>query len=89
MHPLRRGSQPNMVTCLSHTAWALWFVGAVDQSLARSQQALALAQQLGQPFNLANSHYWAAQLHQFRRDRGRTRALAEALGEQHERCLQS
>ncbi len=79
VHPLRGWSQPNMVSCLSHAAWALWFLGAVDLSLARSQQALALAQQLGQPFNLANGRYWAAQLHQFRRDRCRTCALAEAV----------
>ncbi|HSX80754.1 MAG TPA: hypothetical protein VLQ80_19540, partial [Candidatus Saccharimonadia bacterium] len=29
--------------------------------------------------NLANGRYWAAQLHQFRRDRGRTHELAEAV----------
>src|SRR5215510_16404635 len=33
----------------------------------------------GMCFNLANGRYWAAQLHQFRRDRCRTRELAEAV----------
>jgi predicted ATPase len=68
-----------MVTCLSHAAWTLWFLGASDQSLARSQEALALAGELGHPFHLANARYWAAQLSQYRRERSRTRELAEAV----------
>jgi DNA-binding NtrC family response regulator/predicted ATPase len=75
--PLTR--HPLMVNCLSHAAWSLWFSGAIDQSLARSQEALALARELGQPFPLTNARYWAAQLSQYRRERSRTRELAEAV----------
>jgi hypothetical protein len=42
-----------MLNCLSHAAWALWFLGAVDQSLARSREALVLARDLGDPFYVA------------------------------------
>jgi predicted ATPase len=72
------GLQYNAVGCLSHVAWALWFLGYADQSRARSQEALELALQLGMPFRLANVFYWATQLHQYRRDSSRTRELAEA-----------
>jgi hypothetical protein len=42
-----------MLNCLSHAAWALWFLGAVDQSLARSREALVLTRDLGDPFYVA------------------------------------
>ena len=75
--PLTR--DPIRVNGLSHAAWSLWFTGAIDQSLARSQEALALARELGHPFHLTNARYWAAQLSQYRRERSRTRELAEAV----------
>jgi predicted ATPase len=77
--PHSRRTRLLMVSCLSHAAWALWLLGAVDQSLARSRAALALARDLGDPFYVANGCYWAAQLHQYRRDPGRTQELGEAV----------
>ena len=71
--------QWTIVGCLAHAAWALWFLGAIDESLARSHEALTLAREFGQPLHLANARYWAAQLSQYRRDRVRTRELAEAV----------
>jgi class 3 adenylate cyclase/predicted ATPase len=71
--------QWTIVGCLAHAAWALWFLGAIDESLVRSDEALTLAGEFGQPLHLANARYWAAQLSQYRRDRVRTRELAEAV----------
>jgi hypothetical protein len=71
--------QWTIVGCLAHAAWALWFLGAIDESLARSHEALTLAREFGQPLHLANARYWAAQLSQYRRDCVRTRELAEAV----------
>ena len=41
------------VECLSYAAWTLWFLGYPDQALKRSQEALALAEELSHPFSLA------------------------------------
>ena len=38
------------VICHSHAAWTLWYLGYPDQGLARSQEAVTLAQQTGAPF---------------------------------------
>ncbi|MBC8446492.1 MAG: hypothetical protein H8D78_01970, partial [Chloroflexi bacterium] len=38
--------------CLSWLAWVLWALGYPDQALERSQEALALAQELDHPFTL-------------------------------------
>jgi class 3 adenylate cyclase/DNA-binding winged helix-turn-helix (wHTH) protein/tetratricopeptide (TPR) repeat protein len=44
-HPVYGGTDPG-VLCLSYAALALWPLGYPDQALQRSQEALALAQQL-------------------------------------------
>ncbi len=41
------------VVLLSYTALALWHLGYPDQALKRGNEALALAQTLSHPFNLA------------------------------------
>ena len=66
------------VTCLSYAASALWVLGYPDQALKRSQEALALAQELPQPFSLAFALTWAALLHQHRREWQATQERAEA-----------
>jgi len=45
------GQDPG-VSARAWTAWILWFLGYPDQALARSQEALALAQELDHPFTL-------------------------------------
>ena len=37
----------------AYAAWTLWYLGYPDQALKRSQEALALAQELSHPFSLA------------------------------------
>ena len=62
--------------CLA--AWALWFLGRPDQSLDRIQKALALARELSEPHGLAHALFFAAILHQLRREERRAQEHAEA-----------
>jgi class 3 adenylate cyclase/predicted ATPase len=66
------------VICHIHAAWALWYLGYPDQGLARSQEALLLAQQSAHPFSLSFVLSYIAQFHQFRREVRFTQEHAEA-----------
>jgi predicted ATPase len=57
----------------------LWELGYADQAQQRSAEALALAQQLGDPPILAYAHFCGAMLSQHRRDAATTYARADAL----------
>jgi TOMM system kinase/cyclase fusion protein len=65
-HAFRYGQDPQ-VACCSDMAYALWCLGYPDQALRRSQEAVALAQELSHPFSLAFAQVFAAWLHQHRR----------------------
>jgi predicted ATPase len=67
------------VSCLSWSAWALWWLGYPDQALERNAAALSLARQHAHPFSLAQALNWATWLHHFRRDGIATHASAEAV----------
>jgi TOMM system kinase/cyclase fusion protein len=71
------GTDPG-VHCLSYASWVLWVLGYPAQALKRSQEALALAQELSHPFILAFSLDYAATFHQFRRERQTTQEQAAA-----------
>jgi predicted ATPase/class 3 adenylate cyclase len=71
------GDDPGVVS-LSYAACALWSLGYADQALMRSQDALALAQKLAHPFNLAFALSFAAMLHQYRREEQVVQERAEA-----------
>ncbi len=80
------------VTCLCHAALALWLQGFPDQAVKRSQEVLALAHDLAQPFSLAFALCLTGWLHQFRRERTLTyeRAVAAmALSTEHGFALSS
>ena len=49
-------------------AWALWFLGQPDQALVRMREALAVARELSEPHGLAHALFFAAILHQLRRE---------------------
>ncbi len=66
------------VDCRVYAAVALWLLGNPDQTLKRSQEALSLAQELAHPYSLALALYFAAWLHQFRREGQMTHEQAEA-----------
>src|SRR5262249_55262920 len=59
-------------------ALALWYLGYLDQGLARSQEALTLAQQVADPYSLGYALCWAAVFHQFRREVRAVQERAEA-----------
>jgi predicted ATPase len=75
---LRRGLASG-VMCLGLAANALWCLGYPAQAVQRSQEALALAQELAHPYSLAAAQYWAALLHYRRRAAPAVQAQAEAL----------
>jgi predicted ATPase/DNA-binding SARP family transcriptional activator len=58
------------VTCAVYSAFALWFRGYPNQALARSQQALSIAEHISHPFSLAFVHGMAAVFHGLRREVG-------------------
>lgn len=70
--------QDTRVICLSATAWALGFLGELDVALQRSREAVSLATQLSHPFSVATALFYAAWLHQFRREVRPARDTAEA-----------
>ena len=58
--------------------WTLWYLGYPDQGLARSQEAVTLAQQSAHPFSLSFALGFAAVFHQFRREGHAAQERAEA-----------
>ncbi len=81
--PTRRRSHSDIhdpgVVSLANTAFALWFQGYPDQALSKSQEALARARDLENPFTLASALIHAAALHQYRREPRAVVDLAEEL----------
>ena len=62
-----------------HAANTLWCLGYPAQAVQRSQEALALAQELAHPYSLAVAQHYAACLHHRRREAPAVQAQAEAL----------
>jgi class 3 adenylate cyclase/tetratricopeptide (TPR) repeat protein len=58
-------------------SWDLWFLGYPDQSLSRVSEALALAQELSQPYTVAFAHYMTSVVHLLRGEPERALASAE------------
>ncbi|MBP0625313.1 tetratricopeptide repeat protein, partial [Cupriavidus sp. LEh25] len=76
-HLLRYVRNP-AVHMRSTLSWILWYLGLPDQSLACSAEALAMARQASDPFGLALSLIFAAELHQRRGEPERTLEYANA-----------
>jgi predicted ATPase len=72
----RYGEDPGVI-CHSYSAFALWYLGYPDQGLARSHEALRLAQQSVHPFSLSFVLSWMAQFHQYRHEVRFTHEYAE------------
>jgi class 3 adenylate cyclase/predicted ATPase len=77
-HAVRVGQDPG-VACLSHVAWVMWSLGYPDQALKKSQEALAIAQELSHPFSLAQALISTLRVHQQRREGQAVQRRAEAL----------
>ena len=74
-----RGSDAGL-SALSYDACCLWCLGYPDQALSRSQEALALARELGHPFSLADVLYYAGcLLNEMRREAQAFKDDAEEL----------
>jgi predicted ATPase len=74
----RHGYAPG-VSCLALAANTLWCLGYPAQAVRRSQEALALAQELAHPYSLAVAQHYAAILHDRRREAPVVQAQAEAF----------
>jgi len=59
-------------------AWSLWCLGQPDQALERIKEALTLAGELSEPHGLAHALFFAAILHQLRREEQLAQEYAEA-----------
>ena len=66
------------MACGAHDAWALWRLGYPDQGLARLNEALTLAQQIGHPYSLGFALSFAAVFHQLCREVRCTQERSEA-----------
>jgi predicted ATPase len=66
------------VVCCIHAARALWLLGYPDQGLARNEEAVTLAQQIGHPSSLGFALSFAAVFHQLCRQVRCTQERAEA-----------
>jgi predicted ATPase len=72
-------SQDPGVACLSYAAQTLWLLGYPEQALQRSHEALTLAQEVAHPLSLAYALFFAAWLHQLRREVPLAQARSEAV----------
>ncbi len=57
--------------------WCWWFMGQPDRGLALIQEAVALARQRSEPHGLAHALFFAAVLHQLRRERPMAQQCAD------------
>ena len=67
------------IVCLAYAALTLWCLGSPTQAVQRSQEALALAQDLSHPLSLVFAQFFAAMLHHHRREAPAVQTQAEAL----------
>ena len=72
------GDDPG-VCCRVYTARALWHLGYPNQAVKAAHEALALAQELSQPFSLAYALDFTAVVHQLRREGQAAQERAEAV----------
>jgi class 3 adenylate cyclase/tetratricopeptide (TPR) repeat protein len=73
-----RGTDPGVV-CLSRLAWTLWRLGYPDRALARSHEAIALAQRLSHPYSLMFALLYDAHIHVWRREASCAKERIEAV----------
>jgi predicted ATPase len=74
------GEDPG-VGCLAYGAATLWHLGYPEQALQSVQASRSLAQDLSNPFNVAQALYYGAFTHLCRREVRRVEELAAALTE--------
>jgi class 3 adenylate cyclase/predicted ATPase len=75
----RAAGQDPIVVSLSYDAWCLWFVGFPDRASELSREALALAHERAQPYELAGALLFAALFDELRREGAAIGERADAL----------
>lgn len=73
------GTQDPAVAARCELSWVLWTSGLPDRALQSAEEALALAEGLGQPFTQVFALHSIAVLHQFRRESSACQSRAAAL----------
>jgi len=84
-HVLRYEGDPGQ-TCLAYAARALWVLGCPDQAVARSEQAIAVAQATSHAASVAEALTWRTEIAAFRREvqeLGERAAVALAVATEH------
>ena len=71
------GGYDPAVASLAFMSWGLWVIGYPEKAVARSDESIALADSLRQPFSQATALSFAAMLHHARHDPAATRTYAE------------
>jgi predicted ATPase/class 3 adenylate cyclase len=78
LHTSLYGQDPG-VSCLARASHVLWHLGYPEQALQKSQEAIALAQELSHPHSLTYALFFSASLHQLRRERQAAQEQAERV----------
>ncbi|MFY9555657.1 MAG: AAA family ATPase [Blastocatellia bacterium] len=78
LHDAFRYTLNQGVATRCQAAWTRWFLGQPDQALDLIHEALTLARELSEPHGLAHSFFYAAILHQLRREEQLAHERAEA-----------
>ena len=76
-HAFLYGQDPG-VACLTTEALALWLRGYPDRAVKKSQEAIALAQDVSHPFSLAFAWAFASLFYQYRREAQACQERADA-----------
>src|SRR5262245_54258146 len=77
-HDSFRYAQNPGVAMRCFASWALWFLGKPDQALTTIKEAVTLARTSLEPNSLAPAYFFAAILHQLRREERMAQEYAEA-----------
>jgi tetratricopeptide (TPR) repeat protein len=67
------------VQCLSYAAFTTWALGYPDEALEHGYAAIALAQEMSQPYSLAFAEHFVGCVHQYRREASVAQKHAEAV----------
>ena len=73
-----RATDPGVV-CLSRLSWVLWILGYPDSALHSAHEAMRLAQQISHPYSIVFACFFAALIHQCRREIHNTQELSETV----------
>jgi class 3 adenylate cyclase/predicted ATPase len=77
VHAYDYGGHDTGVCACTHRAMTLWIVGLPDQAVRMSKEAVERARRLEHPSSLSHAAWWAAALHQFRREPDACREFCE------------